>query len=611
VANVTGSRQQRQPKINLQQWEPPAGWTQTGPGIWVPPNYQPTRWEIAQPPIRNDEDAEREYIKCAKSLAYFAFVYCWTLDVDDPDGASIRKFPAYPYLRKFFNAVQIPTNTHTEKSRQMALSWAWMITFFWDVLFHQNFSGLVLSKRSVDVDDGGENSTPDSNFGKVRFIHQCLPEHLWCPVVFKKFSIRVPSTKSHIRGETGKGGKAARGPANNRALMDEAAYVEHSETVFTGLRQAAKRGTALNSTPNGADNTFYRIRFSNTTTFQKLSFHWSEHPRKSIGLYCICGWKAQYGTGLSSRDQFNAHAQECPRLQMDPPRSPEMRSPWYDRESSDMTPEKVASDLDISYSASRRGRVYTAFDQIRNVWQIYHKLGPRLVDETEADYRLRYLRMAIDPRYPCFTTKDIGVGDPTSMLFGQVFDETIPRVRILDEFEKSDESYDFFASIINTVWKPVALDVGNILSFRHFGGYDVKNRDSKLESWWSNLKLEGIHVETGLPSGDPKAGSMLEWLDFINDQFKHGFLELSEFCKHGLDAVSNYHYPIDESSGEPVPGIHLPVHDEWSHWCDALRYLYRNRFMTKLSDRKAKGVTVKRILRRGHGINPRTETRIF
>lgn len=593
-------------EVTASIWQPPVGWIAQAPGVWIPAEYKPTRWELPTPRIRNRAEAREDWIKCAKSLPYFAFRHAWTLDVDDPSGTpSVRKCPAYPYLRVFFEKVQNPSNTLVDKSRQMLLSWAWMIVFVWDVTFHQNWKSLVLSKKADAVDDGGENSDPAvSNFGKFRFVQQHLAEHLWLPVEYKKFSIRVPATSSMVKGETSKGGKAVRAGTYNRALGDEFAFVEHGEAVFTGLRQSAKTGTCLNSTPNGMGDTFSRIRHSPTTTFQKLSFHWSEHPRKAIGLYCLCGWKATPGNGKTPREQFDDHALACPRLHMNPPRSPEMRSPWYDGQAADMTPEKVASDLDISYESSRRGRCYTAFNQIRNVWQVYHKLGPRRIDETPEDYLWRYLRMAIDPRYACFTTWDIGVGDPTAILFGQIIDDATPRVRFLDEFEFSDQSYDFFARHVNTVWKVAAASVGNPFGFRHYGGTDFTKRESTLDSWWSNLKAEGIHVEREFK------GSTLEWIDFINDQYRNGFIEISEWCKATIDATNNYHFPVDEN-GEPLPGIHLPVHDEWSHKMDAKRYLYRVRFAGKLHNRAAKGVKTKKILRRGANYDPRTENRRF
>lgn len=587
-------------------WAPPVGWRPYAPGVWIPGDYKPTRWELSTPVVHNQREAEDDYIKCAKSLPYFVFRHCWTVDVDDPNGVSIRKFPAYPFLRRFFTAVQDPCNTHSEKSRQMLLSWAWMAVFLWDVNFHKNWPALVVSKRAIDVDNG----TIDSNFGKLRFMQEHLAEHLWIPFEYKRYQIRVPSMQSHIRGETGKGGKASRGPTYKRALMDEAAFVDKSEAVFTGLRQAAKTGTILNSTPEGMGNTFARIRFSTTTTFKKLSFHWSEHPRKAIGLYCICGWKATPGGGFTPREQYDQHAPICPRLRLDPPKTPEMRSPWYDREAADMTPEKVASDLDISYQASRRGRVYTMFNQMINVWPIFHRLGPRRLDETIDEYTFRYLRLAIVPNLQCFTTWDIGVGDACSVLFGQITDDVIPRVRFLDEFEYSGKSFDFFGDHVNSVWKVAARSVGNNIAFRHYGGQDVRNRDSKLESWWINLKRhkdghgEGIHVETSFK------GELLEWLDYINALYQHGHIEISEWCKRLIDATNNYHFPVDDT-GEPLPGTHLPVHDEWSHSMDAKRYLYRVRYQGKLWNRRSAGVKHARVLRRGSSYDTRTETRKF
>ncbi len=482
------------------------------------------------------------------------------------------------------------------------MSWAWMTVFLWDVIFHKNWPALVMSKRSKEVDKG--IGDVDSNFGKLAFIHEHLAEHLWVPVQRKHFSIKVPSTRSYITGETGKGGMAARGPTFKRALMDEAAYIERSESVFKGLRQACKNGTALNSTPAGQGNVFARIRFSKTTTFKKLSFHWSEHPRKSSGLYCLCGWKAKAGIGESPGEQFKKHATACPRLDLKPSREPEMRSPWYDREASDLTPEQIASELDISYERSRAGRVYTAYSSMRNVWQIMDRLGPRRSDENADDYRRRYLRFALDPRLPVMTSWDIGVGDATALGLWQEIDSKIPRVRLVDFIQDSDKSFDFYANIVNTVWKKEFAEIGGKHAFRHYGGQDVKNRDSKLESWFTNLKGEGIHVETA------GKGELLEWVDFINDWYRRGYIELADWCTEFLDALQNYHYPTDDK-GELIPGRHLPVHDEWSHSMDSKRYLFRNRYTAKLYNRHRRGVPTTRILARGGGYDRKTEHRIF
>jgi hypothetical protein len=112
------SRRQRQ---RVEAWQPPHGWKCIGPGIWVPSDYTPTRWELPAPPIHNVEESKADWAKCANSLPYFAFTHAWTIDVDDPMGSRPRKIPAFPYLREFFAAVQKPENVLTDKSRQMLL----------------------------------------------------------------------------------------------------------------------------------------------------------------------------------------------------------------------------------------------------------------------------------------------------------------------------------------------------------------------------------------------------------------------------------------------------------------------------------------------------------
>src|SRR4051812_15437568 len=95
-------------QYSAQIWTPPAGWVPHAPGVWHPADYHPTRWELSQPIVHNFDEAKREWVKCKKSLAYFAFRYVWTLDTDDPNGISVRKVPAYPYARRFFTEVQTP-----------------------------------------------------------------------------------------------------------------------------------------------------------------------------------------------------------------------------------------------------------------------------------------------------------------------------------------------------------------------------------------------------------------------------------------------------------------------------------------------------------------------
>jgi hypothetical protein len=577
-------------------WRPPSGWTEVGAGVWIPPTYRASRWEIGSVPIRSRDEARADYAKCLKSATYFAVHHVWTVDVDDPSGDSIRKMPAFPHLRRFFDAMMVPSNTHVEKSRQMLMSWAWMALFLWDILFHDNWPDLVISKRAKDVDDGGINSTTDSNLGKMRFMYEHLPQHLWAPFEIKHYKIRNIARDSHVTGETGVGGKASRGPTFKRALMDEAAYIERSGTVFKGVRQAAKTGTCLNSTPNGKGNVFYELKVRPNTTFKKYTFHWSEHPRKAANAYCGCGqWRVNPRSTQLPHEQYAAHRRACTL----PVKERRIRSPWYDESARDMRPEYVASELDISYEQSQRGRVWPSFDYARNTFD--HTLcrnaktgqvvGERRASESEDAYRMRYLLAAIDPTLPPVVGWDFGI-DPsaTAMVFGQVVNADDLAIRWIDLAMNLNQSYRYYGQFYMDVWDAAWRKSGGPMwwHIQNYGDPAGKTRGSDLRSWISNLRSAPYNIGI-VPSPIKGNVSKLDWLDYLDDLFDDGATTISTFATAStmssdekyrmtlIDAVEQFHFPLNEQ-GEPIPGKFDPVDDVWSHPCDAKRYVYQGRW---------------------------------
>lgn len=825
-------------------WQPAPGFVEARPGVWEPEGHQPTAWELPAPEVKTPDDAIREWVRCSKSLSYFAFRHCFSIHVDDASRLPVwKKFPRYPYLKEFFTEVQEPANVHVEKSRQMLMSWAWMVVFLWDISFKKNWGNMVLSRRKTEVDDGGAVSSHDSLLGKVRHIWLALPQYLQAPLNFNYMVVRHIELNSYIRGEVGTV-KAGRGRATKRALMDEAAWLDNSEAIFTGVRQAAKSGTILTSTPNGTSNVFARIRYDPHSTFKRLctpaetpiwmgdysfkpiadvrvgdtiigfddsgigkigvgrgrgqkrrtlmpavvtavhvisqqiviklvmrsgrtirctpehrwlqvkhgklmagnldyaparigsrishcveipppcpseqqrlaawlggiydgegssrtisqhqsanpevyaaiekalqtlgfpyarlfrkrallpsgrnqlcgfylngdrsvmtrfvnwcqpvkshqpkrgnqawifgsgfqsdevvaiepdgiedvyalttttgnyvawgyassnSYHWVRHPEKAAQLFCSCGWKADETSDVMPGDQLAAHA--CANRFKKPAHGPEPRSPWYEHETRDMTPEQVASELDISYEKSRRGRVYGAFDSVRQTFN--HQvlvdpatgkaIGERANSEDPDAYRRRYLRAALRPMRVTIVGWDFGVDDPTSLVLGQIDDESTMHVRWIDEFEENDQSWDFYHSFVNTAWAPIVKEVTG-LDLLHYGDPSGKNRESDLKSWISNLRTREPRI---VVMHDPKVGSLLDWLDFIHNRIRQQHFEVSTMCPGMLDALANYKYPTDKD-GHPIPGQHLPVHDKFSHCMSAMLYAYRFRFSARL-----------------------------
>jgi hypothetical protein len=453
---------------------------------------------------------------------------------------------------------------------------------------------MVISYAEDQVDDGGSRSTFVSLLGKIRYMWEHLPPFLAHAFEFKYMLVTNLDLGSFIKGETAGGKAPGRGPTNKRALFDEAAHSDRSNTVFTGIRQSAKEGTILNSTPRGKQGIFPRIKFNPTTTFDKQSWHWTLHPLRRQNLYCGgCSWRSRpwKEAGIDEREQFLKHAHDCPGHAF-------ARSPWYDRAAADYPPEDVASELDISYEKSLRGRVWDTFqstlhtiDHTKLVGPDGRPVGERLATEDVDAYRYRYLVAALDPTLVPFVTLDPGVSDPASLLLGQIVNWEEPRVRWLDEYEASDLGWDHYHAVI-TYWMDVWTDCGGVPGFRFTADPAGHQRGAALDSWISNMRSAEPQVAFETPSETDRKRP-LQWLDYIRQLFRQGKEEVSTFCSGWgagpnsppslIDCIEQYHFPLDRD-GNPIPGRHLPVHNEYSHKASAFRYAHMVFFSGFLHD---------------------------
>jgi len=233
----------------------------------------------------------------------------------------VKKFPAFPFLYDTFQAIQSGRHLHILKSRQMLATTLCCAYFLWCLLFRDGWTGLMLSRKDDLVDDGGQFATWNSLFGRVLFMHSRLPAHLRHRLVIRANRISNPMRNSFIVGESGNVKDSGRGGVFSSVLMDEAAKIPRSETVFSAIRDATSQ-VIMNSTPAGKQGVFYRL-YKSGTTFTKLLLHWSAHP---------------------GRD-----------------------TTWYDNERRDRTPENVAEELDCSFELSVQGRCIPEFDSAKHV----------------------------------------------------------------------------------------------------------------------------------------------------------------------------------------------------------------------------------------------------
>lgn len=354
-----------------------------------------------------------EQLRCAANPIYFATHYCYTINehLDDPYGAppevslvpiGIHEPTGKPWLhpRAVLTAFWPVRDVLIEKSRDMMVSWMAMVAVTHDLLFRRNWKVMTLSRVEDLVDDGGENGTVDSLHGKVLFIWQHLPRFLQetAPLIFRQLRILNPLSDVHVSGFSATP-SAGRGPKWQRSIIDEFAWVPHSEQVMASVTRACPRGKVLISTPWGKANAFYRIRTLGKQVFpQPPPAKREREKRRHWGVYTI---------------HWSIH--------------PEHDKAWFKRQvdSGSMTEESVAQELNISYTRSLGRRVYPSFN----------------VEEHVAGQPLAKLRtVGYDPQRPLYLCCDFNP-DPLIWVLVQPYPWT-PRFRVIGEICRRNATID-------------------------------------------------------------------------------------------------------------------------------------------------------------------------
>lgn len=463
-------------------------------------------------------------------------------------------------------------NVHEEKSRQMGCSWILAWADLWALMYHP-VPGLALHINAAEVDDGGQGSTTDSYFGRIRYMHERLPMQHRQPLLFKYMLIRnEDKPTSFLTGECasadpGRGGRYA------RALIDEAARISWDEAAQAALSRACPTGRLYNSTPNGEGNVFFRLRKTKPSGYRFLTHHWSRHPVYSQGLHVSAVPNLDeegepQKQPRQPRPEMKEIAADCRlcegtraglRWRADRPtahRYPgKLTSPWYEMAVEDLTDEQVAAELDIDYTGSLQARVYPEFDES------VHVSPHRLPYEPDAGVELAW---------------DYGL-DTTAVLFLQ---DLPMEVRVIGEVE------DYHNATPDTVYPLV------MAKLREIG---IEER-LLTKDWTMRMLMIGD------PAGDIRDQSTGRSL--VNEYARHGFRiqsrrypikrtiiavkrllnghpkplvisgpDCPEFVRH----IKNNRWPTDRQ-GHRKPGDNEPLNDEHNHALRAFAYFVSYKF---------------------------------
>lgn len=194
-----------------------------------------------------------------------------------------------------------------EKSRDVGASWLAMAFSCAMCLFNPGLTIGIGSRKEELVD---RSSDPSSLFFKARMFLQNLPPEFRGGWEVHKHSahmrISFPETGSAIVGECGD--NIGRGGRTSIFFIDEAAYLERPQLVEASLSATTNCRIDMSSV-NGMANPFAIKRHSGI--YKVFTFHWRDDPRKDDG--------------------------------------------WYRRKCEELDPVTVASEIDLSYSASVEG----------------------------------------------------------------------------------------------------------------------------------------------------------------------------------------------------------------------------------------------------------------
>ncbi len=210
----------------------------------------------------------QELIRCKQDPVYFMKKY---YTIQHPTKGRMT-FNLYPFQEKVLKLLQRHDYSIINKSRQLGISTLTSAFALWMMLFEQDKNVLVLATTQA---------TAKNMVTKVRFAYDNLPQWMQMPVLeHNRLSLRLKNG-SQIKAVSA-ATDSARSEAVSLLVIDEAAFIDRIEDIFTAAQQTLATGgrcIAL-STPNGL-NLFYKMWKDATekrSLYKPVEVHWSMVP---------------------------------------------------------------------------------------------------------------------------------------------------------------------------------------------------------------------------------------------------------------------------------------------------------------------------------------------
>lgn len=230
--------------------------------------------------------------KCMEDPVYFMRKY---VKIQHPHRGTVA-FDLFPFQEDLLRSFKGNRLNIILKARQLGITTLISAFSLWTMIFHKDKNILVISiKQEVSKEI----------ITKVRFANNNLPS--WLKVRAdedNRLSLKF-ANGSHIRA-TSSSGDAGRSLALSLLIIDEAAFIDEAEEIWTSAWNTLSTGgnSIVLSTPNGMGNWFHSMwqkAETGESEFNPIRLHWSLHPERDQR------WRDEQTKELGPRKA----AQEC------------------------------------------------------------------------------------------------------------------------------------------------------------------------------------------------------------------------------------------------------------------------------------------------------------
>lgn len=214
-------------------------------------------------------EKRKEFMKCRQDPIYFISTY---IKVIHPTRGLV-KFDLYPFQKDIIKAVQKNRFNILRKFRQAGCTTLAAGYSLWFTIFNKHKTVVILSKGDLEAVEVLE---------RIKIMYHELPEFLKPKIESDNKHELKFTTKSIIKARSA-GKQSGRGLSGSLLILDEAAFIENIDTLWTAVYPIISTGGRVFalSTVNGVGNWFHTKwvgSIEGTNGFVPVDIDWRDHP---------------------------------------------------------------------------------------------------------------------------------------------------------------------------------------------------------------------------------------------------------------------------------------------------------------------------------------------